>query len=673
MTIMAEQNDFGRWLKRLRAEHDLTQEMLAALIGCAVPTIRSFEVGRRRPSREMAERIVEVLKVPEQQRPEFLRLARLPIESGTNAPPQPGATETEPIEQPAPVSEPPMAVSQVTAPGFLIGRQAEIHTLHQWLQHEQQRMVTIVGPGGMGKTRLAQQVAAGCGRHFQHGAAFVSLAAVADGENVPTTLADGLGLALKQAVDVRERVLQLLSTREQLVVLDNFEHLLAPSTGSQASAIDFIQAILQRCAGVHLLVTSRERLRIGRERIFELAGLTTPKQQSNQQPSEQADAALLFVTRAQQVMGNFTLTAENHDAVTCICNLLDGMPLAIELAASWVRVLSCAEIADEIQRSLDFLVLADRDMPPRHRSMRIVFDQSWSLLNERERQVLAQMAIFRGGCRREAVTAVTGASLSILADLIDKSLLRKSQTGQATRYDMHELIRQYAEEQLRTMPVLSAATQQRHGEYYLHLLAARSEAINSVESRAVSDELNADIDNLRLAWDWAVINRKADLLQQIGFTMWIFLEKRALYREGEELFRRAAQMAETLRHEPATDRQLADLLWAHMTAHQGYFTFRQLRPVAASRLCAPVLTLLRQMAAPLILQQALFAHGGASWFHGDFAAAVADFQEGLALANQLQIPYLIGLHHVFLGATLYEVGEYAASFHYLSEGVRLDR
>lgn len=645
-------------------QHDLTQEALAELVNCSVQSIRFFESGKRRPALEMAERLAGVLQVPAEQRPAFINLARTTVVVEAD-----NSTPTTPLPPPS-TGAPPAVVSffpaGVTTP--FIGRTAEIEMLSHLLHHEKQRLVTIIGPGGMGKTRLAQQVAVACGRHFRDGAAFVSLAAVMDGQNVPTTIADGLGLSLQQAIDVRERLLQLLAEREQLVVLDNFEHLLAP-TATQTSAIEFIQTILQRSAGIHLLITSRERLRIQRERTFELTGLATPRAATGLPAIEQAEAAVLFIERAQQVTGHFTLTSENRAAVARICTLLDGMPLALELAASWTRLLNCDEIAEEIQRSIDFLVLADRDMTPRHRSMRAVFDHSWSLLTASERQVLAQLSIFRGGCRREAAVAVAHANLPVLASLIDKSLLRKSQMGTTTRYDMHELIRQYAEEQLRSTPSIYEATQQRHGAYYFGLVGDRAAAVNTALMRDVMAEFNAEIDNLRQAWNWAVTQRRGDLLHTIGMTMWIFLEVRTLYREGEELFRRAAQMAQTLRSDPTVDRHLSDQLWAHMVTHQAYFTHRQVRPVESLRLVEPALALLRQVDDPFTLQQALFTHGGASWFHGNLDDAVADYRAGLVLANQLQTPYLLSFHNVFLGVIFYEVGQYTDSFHHLNLGV----
>ena len=227
--------------------------------------------------------------------------------------------------------------------------------------------------------------------------------------------------------------------------------------------------------------------------------------------------------------------------------------------------------------------------------------------------------------------------------------------------------------ELRADPRAYEATQKRHGEYYLRLVARRAEEINTPRMRDVMAELNGEIDNLRLAWEWAVTNRRADILHQIGRTVWILLEVRALYREGEEIFRRAAQMAQTLRSEPSVDRQLSDRLWAHMTTHQAYFTHRQMRPVESRRLVEPAIALLRQLDDPLTLQQALFTHGSASWFHGDHEDAVVDYRAGLIIANQLQTPYLLSFHNVFLGVTLYEVGQYEESFHHLSLGVHYAR
>lgn len=522
---------FGRWLKRLRAEKDLTQEMLAEKIDCATPTLRSFEIGKRRPSRDMAERIAHVLGVPIEERVEFLRLARLPVET---TPSTGEISEALPVQsQDAQVTGGRPPLPQATNP--FIGREAERNVLLRLVGEDRCRLVTVLGAGGSGKTRLAQQVATELQARFRDGAAFVALASVAEGRHVPTTMAEALGLALQQGANAREQLLQLLVARELLLVLDNFEHLLTASAPAD-NALTLLQEILRSAPGVQLLVTSRERLRIPSERTFELSGLSTPKQAVS---VEQADAVLLFIERARQVAGEFILAPENRAAVARICNLLEGLPLALELAAAWVRVLTCDEIADEIQRNIDFLILADRDTAPRHRSMRAVFDYSWALLSEKEQDVLMKLAIFHGGCRRDAAEAVAGATLPVLASLIDKSLVRRTPTG---RYDLHELIRQYAQAHLAQANAL-AATQEQHAHTFLAYAEDAERRFYSAESRHLRDQLEPDLDNFRRAFEWGLSREGVLAAPQLALRLaaalvrfWYVLPN---WREGKQWLERA--------------------------------------------------------------------------------------------------------------------------------------
>ncbi len=525
---------FGRWIKRLRAEQDLTQEMLAEKIDCATPTLRSFEIGKRRPSREMAERIADALTVAADQRAEFLRLARLPLET------TPEANIEEKIRPiiPAPRLEtqettqrPPLA----QAINVLIGREAERNILLRLLGEDRHRLVTVVGAGGSGKTRLAQQIAFDLQMQFRDGAAFVPLTSVAEGHHLPMSIAEALGLPLPQGANAHDRLLQLLAERELLLVLDNFEHLLVPAA-AEDKTLALLQAVLRGAPGLQLLVTSRERLRILSERTFELAGLSTPRQAAS---IEQADAVLLFIERAQQVTGHFSLAPNNRDAIARICNLLEGIPLALELAAAWVRVLTCDEIADEIQRNIDFLALADRDTAPRHRSMRAVFGHSWALLTEKERAVLMKLAIFQGGCRRDAAETVAGATLPILASLIDKSLVRRTPNG---RYELHELIRQYAQAHLVQTGQL-AVVQQQHAQTFLKYAEGVERRFYSAEGRRLRDQLELDLDNFRSAFEWGLSHEglatTPDLALRLAATLSRFWYVLPNWREGHQWLQRA--------------------------------------------------------------------------------------------------------------------------------------
>ena len=514
---------FGRRLKQLRSRRDLTQEALAELAFCSVQTIRVFETGKRRPAVEMAQRLADILQVPVAEQAEFVRLARQPL--ATEA-----ATPVDGVEMPSPpihtIHRPPLIGDP------LIGREPEINVLRQLLLTERCRLVTVIGVGGMGKTRLALAAAHTFVAHFADGAAFVALAPLQAAHQLPGAVADALGLVLQGARETKLQVFDYLATRRLLLVLDNFEHLLA---ADQDQATGWLLELLQNTPGLHLLVTSRERLRLSGERIFELGGLSLPH--TTVDPN-QSDAVRLFMERAQQADIGFAATEQDTTAIGRICQLMDGMPLALELAAAWVRILSCAEIADEIQRSLDFLVLADRDMAPRHRSMRAVFDHSWSLLMNEERRVLAALSVFRGGCTREATQAVAGATLAVLAGLIDKSLVRRvgEVTGQA-RYELHELTRQYADQRLAEDPAQQQAAQERHGDFYARFVKKQETALGTAQQMVALTQIEQEIDNIRHAWLATVTQARIGPLQQMVNGLGQAFYWRGRYHEGVHLFR----------------------------------------------------------------------------------------------------------------------------------------
>ena len=347
---------FGQWIKRLRAEQDLTQETLSEAIGCASTYLRYIEIGKRRPSREMAERIADVLKVPTEQRSEFLRLARLPLanKEEDESPPVPYTPPSSPTHTALP--------TQLPLPNTLIGREAELATLQTLLLDEGCRLVTVVGTGGMGKTSLAVACAHRLGPHFADGATFVTLASLEDTHHLPAAIASALNIALQGSLHPTEQVITALTARQLLLVLDNFEQLLVND-----EAVNWLKALLERASQIQILITSRERLRIRDERVFKLDGLTV-----TDNATHKSDAIELFIARAQAVSNDFVANDENRPAIRQICQLLNGMPLGIELAAAWVRVLECQEIVEELQRNIDFLTLSDRDLSPRHRSMRAV-------------------------------------------------------------------------------------------------------------------------------------------------------------------------------------------------------------------------------------------------------------------------------------------------------------
>ncbi len=287
----------------------------------------------------------------------------------------------------------------------LVGRMAERALLTEHLRAGGRRLVTLLGPGGIGKTSLALRVAADLAASpaFADGVAVALLAPVATADDVPIAIAASLGVPLQGARPALEQLVDALRDQELLLVLDNLEHLLRPGDGEALTAL--IARLLAEVPGLRVLATSRERLRLRDEQVLDLGGLALPASDSGPRV-ERSEAVRLFVERAQRVSPAFALSAESRTVVAQICRRLEGMPLAIELAASWTRALAPHEIAEEIERSLDFLSGADRDTPARHRSMRAALDHSWQLLDNNERRALAQLSVFRGGWDRDAAVAV---------------------------------------------------------------------------------------------------------------------------------------------------------------------------------------------------------------------------------------------------------------------------
>ena len=545
---------FGRWIKRLRAEQDLTQERLAEKIGCAVPTLRAFETGKRRPSRAMAEHVADALGVPPEQRAEFLTLARAPVESAVES-----AADDEPI---APVA---FKTRLPKASNVLIGREAECNVLTRLLRDEHCRFLSVIGAGGIGKTRLALEVATTLAPQFRDSAAFVSLVQIEAVQNVPTAILEALGVSMQGALDPRARLLAELDSRQMLLVLDNLEHLLA----GEADITALVTDILRRAPGVQILTTSRERLRMSGECVFELGGLSVP---NGGGAAEQSDSVMLFLERARQASGDFVLTAQNKPAVARICQLVEGMPLGIVLAAAWVRTLSPEEIAAEVQKNIDFLTFSQRDMPARHCSMRAVFDHSWNLLSEQERDVLAKMSVFQGGCRREAAEAVAGATLTTLADLIDKSLVRRVQGDTHARYDMHELVRQYAGEQL-SASGKAEASHRAYIHYFLEQAEAATPHLFQADQITWFRQLDHELNNLRAVMSHALDYRDWESAVRIDWALWRFWWVRGGHRESRRWMDQviaAGGLAEmTPQRQSQAELVIGSMAWASGDAQTG--------------------------------------------------------------------------------------------------------
>lgn len=390
-----------------------------------------------------------------------------------------------------------------------VGREAELAHIAAFLNNPQAQLLTLIGPGGIGKTRLALQAALRCvdpetslEPRFVHGVWFVSLTkeGVGSGESpLVTALSEALHLEPTTALAAQARLLSYVRDKDLLCVFDNFEPVL-----EEAQRVSDLVRLAPR---LKLLVTSRVRLNLQEEWLLEVQGLAFPAEASaSAEMPETYSAVQLFEQQARRVKAGFKLTAEVGPAVVRICQLVEGVPLGLELAASWLRVLTCAEIVPEIEKNLDFLATAAQNVPERHRSLRAVFNYSWDLLTPAEQTLFRELTVFHGGFEREAAAQVVGAALPALAGLVDKSLLRRAATG---RYEIHDLLRQYAEEKLLADPLTTQRLRDAHCSYYAALLSKHQAQLKSEDAAQVLDVLHAERDNVRAAWNWALSQRKA--------------------------------------------------------------------------------------------------------------------------------------------------------------------
>ncbi len=392
------------------------------------------------------------------------------------------------------------------------------------------RLLTLVGPGGIGKTRLALAIGQQQLATYPDGVWFVALAALTN----PMAIAVAMATALRLPItgdDVRTALVQLLQPKRLLLILDNFEQLLVGST----EGVELVAALLQAAPGVQMLITSRERLQLRSEQLYQVPPLSVAPNATLAEATT-ASAARLFVQSAQLVQADFQLTPTNLAAVLRICDLVQGMPLGLELAAAQVGTLSLEAIADAIAESAEFLTVDWVDMPARQRSMRAIFVWSWQLLTPEEQRTLRRISIFRGGFDHTAAQTVTGATLPLLTRLLHKSLLQRQETPTGEpRYLMHELLRQFAAEELNRADE-NRQVEAQHSRYYLAYLAARSRRLGRGEPKAASAEIQTELDNVRLAWQWAATHGELAALEQALYAWWQFCQWQGLEAEGRQSF-----------------------------------------------------------------------------------------------------------------------------------------
>jgi predicted ATPase/DNA-binding CsgD family transcriptional regulator len=412
-------------------------------------------------------------------------------------------------------------------PTPFVGRQNELSRIANLFFEPSCRLITLLGAGGIGKTRLALQAAATLQNHYPDGVYFVPLQALVSADLIVSAILEAIGLQFPPGHDSKEQLINYLNNKVILFILDNFEHLLDGTT--------LISEFIARAPNINLLATSRERLNIREEWVFEVQGLTVPP--NDDVPDlENYSAVQLFVQNARQVKPEFRLIDEVA-SVARVCRLVGGMPLGLELAAGWLRVLSCDAIADEIAHSLDILETPARNVESRHRTIRAAFEPTWTRLSDEERIAFMRLSVFRGGFTREAAASVADASLHTLAALVDRSLLRAAQNE---RYDIHQLLLEYAEEKLKASEGLEAA-QTAHSRYYASFMHQRVDDLKGPRQLAALAEINADFENVRTAWNWAAVSKNESTLEQMLEGVWLYCEINGRQTECTVMMRYAMQ------------------------------------------------------------------------------------------------------------------------------------
>lgn len=412
-----------------------------------------------------------------------------------------------------------------THPTPFVGRTLELAQIANLLQTDSTRLVSLISSGGMGKTRLAIEAARQLQDDFEQAVYFVPLAPLRTIESVVPTIAKALHLSFTtDGDDDTEQLFNFLRNKRLLLVIDNFEHLMETT--------QLVSDILHHAPEVKIIATSRERLNLRGEWVLDMHGLTLPEESLDLM---QSTAVQLFLHTAQRTQSEHSFTESEYEAIAKICELVAGMPLAIELAASWIHLMPCTEILQEIQKNFDFLEGAFRDLPDRHRSIRAVFDHSWQLLTPHEQTTFRQLSVFRGSFDREAAQAVAKADIRLLHSLTSKSLL-KVNNG---RYTLHSLLRQYVVEKEEELGQKREQIRLKHANHYKQrLIALYPQLQQGGQQNEALAGITQEIIDIRAAWNISVRQETYNTILEMALPLYLYYKMRKQFREGQEAFSR---------------------------------------------------------------------------------------------------------------------------------------
>ena len=413
-----------------------------------------------------------------------------------------------------------------------LGRADELEAIHLMLESPTTRLLTITGPGGAGKTRIGLQAAADELDRFPDGVFFVDLASERDPDSVFDAIAGTLGIPVSGGNDALEVLKTRLRDSRMLLVLDNFEQVTAAAVG--------LSELLQHAPGIKVLVTSRETLRVRAEKVFPVPPLSLPRPDDPSSVIAESEAVALFTDRARAVRPDFAVTVDNASTIAEICLRLDGLPLAIELAAARLNVFTPSDLLERLRQRLDVLGAGGRDLPDRQRTLWGAIGWSYELLDQSEREVFELLSVFAGTDLRALETVATEVlgelnALDALGSLVDKSLMRSVDTGATQRFSMLLMIREFAESKLAESPDREAAARRSHADYFCRLVDGVGERLHSADRQAALDDLERELGNLRTAWDYWIAQDGVEQIFMMIEGMWALHESRGWYRAAIEL------------------------------------------------------------------------------------------------------------------------------------------
>ena len=666
-------SSFGYWIRRQRKSLDLTQQMLADRVGCSLAAIKKIEGDERRPSRQIAERLADVLGVAQGQREIFQDVAR-----GVRAVDQLSLAHESSVSPPAAKIQESFRHNLPMQLTSFIGRERELEEVKQLLSYT--RLLTLTGSGGTGKTRLAIQLGAEmfAVKQFTGGIWLIEFAPLADPTLVTQTIASTLSVREQPGRTILDVLTDYVRAKTMLLILDNCEHLIQ-------TCAQLAETLLRVAPRLKILATSREALSITGETAYRVPSLPLPepRQLSDLDMLEQNDCVHLFIDRAMAAQPSFRLKEKNALAIADICRRLDGIPLALELAAARTKVFTPEEIAARLDDRFRLLTGGSRTALERHQTLFALIEWSHNLLSEKERILLRRLAVFAGGWSFEATHEVCGEAsgndvLDLLSHLIDKSLVAVEEETEEVRYRLPETIRQYARDKLYESRE-AEQIRDRHLEYFLHFAEKAEPKLRSAEQLEWLDRLETEHDNLRAALTWSLESGNGDFALQLAGTLYYFWVLRGNFSEMYKWLNDTLAFAEQeWRKRAASDEKYvptrAEMAWrakALYGATLGEFGTMDIK--RARTMSEESLRLWRELGDKWWIAVALELKALILSVGPDFEMALACLEEGVLLARQLEDPWPLAVCLIRFGDALKPRRESARALPFLEEGVALAR